>query len=74
MIQLEMDWKLSGLVFPHRIIQVRRGATVRELLSLLDMEAMSGELIIIYNGLSVNLADHLDKDGKVVVLPLICGG
>jgi sulfur carrier protein ThiS len=73
MIRLEVDSKLPGRA-ATRTVEAAPGLTVEELLGLLGLAELAGEIIVVYQGASVTLADRLPANGRVVLLPVICGG
>lgn len=73
-IRLEIDCRLPGRDHALRTVEAARGVSVRELLALLGMEGRAEEIIVVYRGASVTLADRLEADGKVALLPVVCGG
>lgn len=73
MIRLEVDCKLPGRA-ALRTVETASGVTAQELLAILGLTELAGEIIVVYQGASVALADRLPADGKVVLLPVICGG
>ncbi len=74
MIELEVEGRFPGREFTARKLCVKSGTMVKELLSQLDLAGVCTEIIVVYNGGSVTFDDRLDYSGKVIILPVICGG
>jgi len=73
-IELEVEGKFPGREFASQMLCVKEGTTVGEVLSLLNLDDFCREIIVVFDGGSVILADRLDHSGKVIILPVICGG
>lgn len=74
MIRLEVEAKFPGQTWKVRTVEADRGITVENLLGLLGLAEQAGEIIVVYQGSSVALDDCLLTGGRVVLLPVICGG
>ena len=73
MVQLEVISKL-----PHRkgewLLAVPDGATVEDLLERLSIGGDWEEVLVVYNGKAACRDDELGQSGKIILLPILCGG
>jgi len=72
-LTLEIICKLPGRASRQQV-RLPGGATVKDLLQTLGLAGAADDLIVVYAGESVTLDETLDKDGTVMLLPVICGG
>lgn len=72
-IQLEVISKLPGQQGNWNI-DLPPGHTVAGLLTLLAIRGDWDEALVVYNGRAAGRDDCLDEPGKVMLLPVLCGG
>ncbi len=72
-IQLEVISKLPGQQGSW-CIDSPPGQTVADLLTLLAIRGDWDEVFIVHNGRAASRDDCLQESGKVLLLPVLCGG
>lgn len=72
-ITLEIKWKLVSNK-ETKTLEVRQGISSGELLDLLDIFGERNQVLMLYNGRPVFLDEPLERDGEVVLMPLLAGG
>ena len=72
-IQIEVISKLPGQRDSWRM-EILQGLTVADLLTLLAIGGDWEEVLVVYNGRAASWDDCLHEPGKVLLLPVLCGG
>jgi hypothetical protein len=71
---IQVEWKLPQMARKKALLTIPRDITVRDLLHLCISEVDNREILVVINGRTVLLDDMVPSDGRVTLLPVLCGG
>lgn len=74
-ITIDIDWKLPKGWAGRQIVEIPPGTTVDELLAAIGFDGVDfEEVLMVFNGHTIVAGDKLEKDGRLQLIPLLCGG
>lgn len=71
-ITLKIKWKLISDK-ETKNLELPKGITGGELLDLLGVKEKN-QILVIYDGRPVFLDELLDRDGEIIIMPILSGG
>lgn len=73
-VNVSVKWRLLSRPETERNYQVLCGITLAEFLPAVLTNIQADEVIAVFNGKPITLADTLDTDGELELIPMLCGG
>ncbi|MFZ5754469.1 MAG: hypothetical protein ACOY3J_09525 [Bacillota bacterium] len=73
-ITIEVEWNLPRMEKKKEVFEVIKGTTVAKFLESQPLTIDLNEVMVVYNGKAAVLTDGISETGKIILLPVLCGG